>query len=172
MGSVCAATCVRDNISSMQVSRVEAITDAVFAASRALVAVAARSLASVHDDVTLPQYRVLVILCARGPLGMSDLADELGCSGSTATRLCDRLVGRQLVDRQHRVDNRREVEVTATRSGEQLVRKVTERRRVEIEAILANIGPRQRSDLIKAFQAFADAAGEVPDQAWSTGWEL
>lgn len=156
----------------MQELRVDAIADAVLAASRALVAVAARSLASVHEEVTLPQYRVLVVLCAHGPLGMGELADELGCSASTATRLCDRLVARELVDRHHRLDNRRQVEVSATRGGKRLVREVTERRRVEIDAIVANIAPRQRSALTGAFRAFADAAGEVPDQAWSTGWEL
>ena len=153
-------------------SRVEAIADAVLAASRALVAVAARSLAAVDDEVTLPQYRVLVVLCARGPHGMGGLADELGCSGSTATRLCDRLVARRLVDRRHRAGNRREVEVRATRAGEALVCRVTERRRDEIESILANIAPRQQAALVGAFRAFADAAGEVPDQAWSRGWDL
>ena len=36
-------------------------------ASRALVGVAARSLAGVGEEVTLPQYRMLVLLCSRGP---------------------------------------------------------------------------------------------------------
>lgn len=156
----------------MQELRVEAIVDAVLAASRALVAVAARSLASADEEMTLPQYRVLVLLCARGSSGMGDLAVELGCSGSTATRLCDRLVARGLIDRRHRVGNRREVEVNATPTGEQLVRQVTGRRRAEIEAIVANVTPREQVALTGAFRAFAGAAGEVPDQAWSTGWDL
>jgi DNA-binding MarR family transcriptional regulator len=156
----------------MQGSGVTAVADAVLAASRALVAVAARSLASADDEVTLPQYRVLVVLCARGPLGMGELSEELRCSGSTATRLCDRLVARGLIDRRHRTDNRREVEVEATRGGERLVRRVTEHRRSEIEAIVSSIPARQREALVGAFQAFAAAAGEVRDQAWSMGWQL
>ena len=43
------------------------LVDTVLAASRALVAVAARSLAAAGDEVTLPQYRALVVLAARGP---------------------------------------------------------------------------------------------------------
>ena len=35
------------------------LVDTVLAASRALVAVAARSLAAAGDEVTLPQYRAL-----------------------------------------------------------------------------------------------------------------
>ena len=43
------------------------LVDTVLAASRALVAVAARSLAAAGDEVTLPQYRALVVLAAHGP---------------------------------------------------------------------------------------------------------
>jgi len=156
----------------MQQSRSEEIADAVLVASRALVAVAARSLASVDEELTLPQYRVLAVLSTRGPCGMGALAEELGCSASTATRLCDRLVARELVDRQHPEDNRRVVEVQATPQGERLVQRVTQRRRAEIDAIVAAIEPRQHAALVEAFGAFADAAGEAPAPPWSTGWEL
>jgi DNA-binding MarR family transcriptional regulator len=150
----------------------DSVTDAVLSASRALVAVAARSLASVADDVTLPQYRALVVLAARGPVGMSELATELDCSPSTATRLCDRLVRKRLVRRAHRPDNRREVEVSITAAGRQLVARVTKHRRREIDRILAEVPGRQRASMIAALRAFANAAGEAPDQAWTTGWDL
>jgi hypothetical protein len=48
--------------------------DTALAASRALVAVAARSLAAAGDEVTLPQYRALVVLAAQGPQGTAELA--------------------------------------------------------------------------------------------------
>jgi DNA-binding MarR family transcriptional regulator len=150
----------------------EDVTDAVLSASRVLVAVAAGSLADVADDVTLPQYRTLVLLCGRGPLGMSELADHLGCAASTATRLCDRLVARKLATRRHRASNRREVEVEATTGGARLVAAVTERRRAEITRIVEAMPARQRSAMVRALRAFAAAAGEVPDQAWATGWSL
>ncbi|MGH3283480.1 MAG: MarR family winged helix-turn-helix transcriptional regulator [Streptosporangiaceae bacterium] len=68
------------------------LVDTVLAASRALVAVAARSLAAAGDEVTLPQYRALVVLAARGPQGTAELAAALAVNPSTATRMCDRLV--------------------------------------------------------------------------------
>jgi hypothetical protein len=49
-----------------------------WAASRALVAVAARLLAVAGDEVTLPQCRALVVLAARGPQGPAELARLLG----------------------------------------------------------------------------------------------
>jgi hypothetical protein len=39
----------------------DAVIDAVISASRVLVAVAARSLSDIADEVTLPQYRTLVV---------------------------------------------------------------------------------------------------------------
>src|ERR1700749_5224155 len=73
------------------------LVDAVLGASRALVAVAARSLANVAEDVTLAQYRVLIVLAARGPQRLADLATALGVDRSTATRMCDRLGRKRLV---------------------------------------------------------------------------
>jgi DNA-binding MarR family transcriptional regulator len=156
----------------MQEIVLDDVTDAVLSASRVLVAVAARSLAEVAEDVTLPQYRTLVLLCAQGPLGMSEVADHLQCAASTATRLCDRLVARKLVSRRHRSSNRREVEVAATAAGGRLVAAVTERRRAEITRIVEAMPARHRSAMVEALRAFAAAAGEVPDQAWATGWSL
>ena len=156
----------------MQELALDSVTEAVLSASRVLVAVAARSLAEVADDVTLPQYRTLVLLCSRGPLGMSDLAEHLGCAPSTATRLCDRLVTRKLVTRRHRATNRREVEVEATAAAGRLVAAVTDRRRAEITRIVDAMPARHRSAMVQALRAFATAAGEVPDQAWATGWSL
>jgi DNA-binding MarR family transcriptional regulator len=156
----------------VQRSGLEAVTDAVLSASRVLVAVSARSLAGVAEDVTLPQYRTLVLLCALGPQGMSALTAELGCSPSTATRSCDRLVRKGLAARRHRADNRREVEVEATAAGERLVAEVTARRRDEIARIVEAMPAPQRTTMVTALRAFAAAAGEVPDQAWATGWSL
>jgi hypothetical protein len=58
-----------DAIGTIDATR-DGLVDAVLGASRALVAVAARSLAGVDGDVTLAQYRVLVELAARGPLSL------------------------------------------------------------------------------------------------------
>jgi hypothetical protein len=45
----------------------DAMVDAVLSASRVLVAIAARSLADAGEEVTLTQYRSLVVLASRGP---------------------------------------------------------------------------------------------------------
>src|SRR3954467_13124765 len=76
-----------------------AATAAVLVASRALVGVAARSLAAFEDVVPLPQYRALVLLASRGEQNVGSLADALGTHPSTTTRLCNRLVAKGLGQR-------------------------------------------------------------------------
>jgi len=146
------------------------LVDAVLRASRALVAVAARSIAQVDDAVTLPQYRTLVALAARGPQRVTDLADELGVHPSSATRMCDRLERAGFIDRAVAVGNRREVEVRLTRIGRALLDRVTAARRREIARIVKDVPLPLRTAMVQGLQTFSDAAGEVPDQAWAAGW--
>lgn len=146
------------------------LIDAVLGASRALVAVAARSLADLAEDVTLAQYRALVELAARGPQRPADLASALGVDPSTATRMCDRLVRKQLVQRRRISADRRGVRISLTGAGRALVQEVTRRRRVEIAQILRRMPRADRASALRALRVFADAAGEVPEQDWSLGW--
>lgn len=150
--------------------RADPATEAVLVGSRALVGVAARSLAAMEDNITLVQYRALVLLASRGDLNVGALAERLGVHQSTATRLCDRLVSKGLIDRATSAESRREVLLSLTRAGQSLVGAVTARRRDEIAKIMTRLTPGQRDRLADALRAFADAAGELPDDAWKLGW--
>lgn len=150
----------------------DSVIDAVLTASRVLVAVAARSLAQVADEVTLTQYRSLVVLASRGPQSVAALADELAVTPSTASRLCDRLVRKRLVARREDDRDRRAVRLALTSEGRTLVDAVTERRRTEIAALLEAIPETAQRSMVKALRLLGQAAGEVPEQEWSTGWDL
>lgn len=139
-------------------------------ASRALVGVAARSLSSLDPDITLHQYRALVLLASRGEQNVGGLAEALEVHPSTATRLCDRLLAKGLIERTPSEESRREVRVRLSAPGRALVRSVTMRRRRDLHRILSRLGPDSQRALAAAFRAFAEAAGEVPDDAWKLGW--
>ena len=81
-------------------------THTLLAASRALVGVAARSLGAIEDSITLPQYRALVLLASRGEENVGVLADALAIHPSTATRLCDRLARKGLIERNTSAESR------------------------------------------------------------------
>ena len=143
----------------------EAAVDAVLTASRALVAVATVSLGAAAEDTTIAQYRALVVLASRGPQRMVDLAAALGVTASTAGRMCDRLVRKGLIRRQRARSDRRAVQVSITRRR-QVVDQATARRRELIAGILRKLPPGQQPAIAKALQAFARAAGEIPDSLW------
>jgi DNA-binding MarR family transcriptional regulator len=148
------------------------VVDAVLSASRVLVAVAARSLADVAEEVTLTQYRTLVVLASRGPQNLAGLADAVGVTPATATRMCDRLVRKDLIRRRTERDDRRQLRVALTVKGRSLVDAVTGRRRQEIARIINEIPVEQQAVLVQALGRLASAAGEVPEQDWTTGWDL
>ena len=150
----------------------DSVVDAVLSASRVLVAVAARSLSDIAEEVTLTQYRTLVVLASRGAQNLVGLAEAVAVTPATATRMCDRLVKKKLIVRQSEQDDRRQVRLALTKKGLKLVSAVTDRRRREIEAILSTIAPEEQTVLVQALSQFATAAGEVPEQDWSTGWDL
>lgn len=150
----------------------ERFVDAVMSASRALVAVAARSIAQTDDSLTLPQFRTLVVLTAHGPMTVGGLADELGVHSSTVTRMCDRLVARRLVVRGKAPESRREILVRLLPAGRRVVRDVSRSRRRAIGQIVAKVPTEHHASMIAALEAFSDAAGEAPDQAWAAGWDL
>ena len=141
-------------------------------ASRVLVAVAARSLAAHEGEISLQQYRALVVLASRGPQRPVDLAQALGVDPSTTTRLCDRLVDKRLISRRRQGDDRRAVRLDLAAAGRRLVDRVTAARRNEIEKILTRVPAQKRKDLVEAFVAFGDAAGEIPDTEWERSWDL
>jgi DNA-binding MarR family transcriptional regulator len=151
---------------------IDEVASAVLIASRALMGVAVRSIAAVEDEVTLVQYRALVLLTSTGQLNASDLAEALGVHPSTATRLCDRLVAKGLVHRVTSNESRREINLTVTSTGRGLVRAVTTRRRREVTRIVEQLPRDERQRLRTAFGVFAVAAGEaaLPDDAWKLGW--
>ena len=139
-----------------------AVTSAVLTASRLLVAVSARSLAAVEESVTLSQFRLLVVLASHGETKLVTLADSLAVNPSTAMRMIDRLIATGLVSRRVSPASRREVALRLTAAGRQIVDEVTARRREEIAAIVARMPPPQRTGLVSALRAFADAGGEPP----------
>lgn len=146
--------------------------DAVLSASRVLVAIAARSLADAGEEVTLTQYRSLVVLASRGPQGVAALAEAVAVTPPTASRLVDRLVKKGLVRRRTDRQDRRQVRIALTETGRHLVDAVSARRRQEIAALLATIAPETQRSVVDVLSQLAEVAGEVPEQDWSTGWDL
>ena len=144
----------------------DTVVDAVLDSSRALVAVSARSIAGAKG-VTLPQYRMLVVLDARTS-SLRELAAQLDVAPSTAVRMVDRLETAGLVDRTVNPADRRETRLSLTTAGRRTVRTVTARRRRDLRAVVELLEPAEREHVARAMAAFALAA----ERAWTTTPEV
>ncbi|MGC1215516.1 MAG: MarR family transcriptional regulator [Micromonospora sp.] len=144
--------------------------EALMAASRAFVGLAARSLADLDAEVTLPQFRAMVVLATRGPQRSADISAELQVAPSTGTRMCDRLIRKGLVRRSRSTSDRRVVRLQLTPSGRALVQEVIGRRREELSRIVAATAAYWDPAVTEALAAFAAAAGEVPEREWWLGF--
>ncbi len=135
--------------------------DAVLTASRALLGVVIRSLAPALEEITLPQFRVLVILSAAGrPVRSGELAASLGVHPSTFSRTTDRLETGGWVQRLENPDSGRETLIGLQPRGRRLVDRVTRRRHDEIAKVLSQATPAARRQILAGMQAFALASGE------------
>lgn len=143
------------------------ILDAVTAGSRVLVAIAARSLDHSGVDLTLSQCRALVTLTQRGALSLVGLAEALGVNPSTASRMCDRLIAKDLVSRE-RVDGG--VSLTPTAAGLEAVETISRVRRDELRGVVEQLSDEDRRDLVRCMDAFRIAAGELGEGEWALGW--
>lgn len=137
----------------------EALADALLTASRLLVTVTVRSLHTVAEALTLPQFRMLTALYERGPLNLSTLAGELDVQPSTAMRMSGRLSAAGMVARDTLPDDRRACVISLTGEGRRTVAEVTERRRGAVAGIAARIPPWQRCALIEGLRTFTGAGG-------------
>ena len=138
----------------------DSLTDALMTTTRLLVAISALSIATVDENITIPQFRTLVILSNEGPVNLATLAALLGVKPSATGRMVDRLVGAGLIDRLPHPTSRRELLAALTPRGRKIVRQVTAHRRAEIARIVEKMPPADRHGLVRALTAFTAAGGE------------
>jgi DNA-binding MarR family transcriptional regulator len=129
------------------------------AAADTLMRVVARSVAEVEDVVNTPQLRVLVLIHAHGPQNLGGVAAELGVHASNATRICDRLVAADLLQRREDPADRRYIRLELTKEGKELVDTVLQHRRQAIAEVVSRMPAGRRPALAAALEAFAAAAG-------------
>jgi len=139
----------------------EAEVEAVMRAAKVLVAITAQAMSGVEDVVTLPQFRVLVMVSAERSLNLRSVAAGLGVHPSNATRACDRLVSIGLLDRREDSGDRRQIVLTLTEAGHRLIDSVMERRRTAIGGVLAEIPAERRDRLAKDLDTFSAAADRL-----------
>ena len=96
---------------------------ALYAASRAVTQAYRAALA--EEDLTYPQFLVLVVLASEGESSVSALASAMFLDSGTLSPLLQRLEARQILTRERRKGDERTVIVALTPEGRLLHDRVT-----------------------------------------------
>ncbi len=134
-------------------------------ATRDLVGVALRSVELLDGEVSLPQYRLLLMLHENGRCTSTHVAQALGVVGSSVTRLGDRLHASGHLLRGADPSNRSVVTLELTERGRQLVKQVTARRRRDLRRVLDRLDADVRTACAEGLRSLHERLGDdyAPD---------
>ncbi|MEU2586454.1 MarR family transcriptional regulator [Streptomyces avermitilis] len=114
--------------------------------------------------VSASQLRVLFILELNEGINLRTLADALGSSPPSTSRLCDRLQAVGFVERAVSATSRREVCLYLSRRGSSFLAEVRSRREGALESVLARMPAAKRTALLQGLEAFcATAAAQIQE---------
>jgi DNA-binding MarR family transcriptional regulator len=134
------------------------LSAAVEAAAEALVIAWGRAREALQQPVSGSQLRALLVIDQAGEINLNGLAEELGAIPSSASRLCDRLQAAGLLTRSAGRTDRREVVLSLTVDGRNLLRTMRTTRRADIARVLAAMPAEDQAALLAGLQAFGAAA--------------
>jgi DNA-binding MarR family transcriptional regulator len=101
------------------------------------------------------QLRALTALGAAGSANLGSLADEMGGTVSTASRLVDRLITAGWVDRAPSRRNGREISLSLTDAGRSLLRAYDDRRLLRLRSRLERVPPDRQEAVVEALAELA-----------------
>lgn len=104
-------------------------------------------------DLTVPQFRTLLFIDKHPETSLSDVADHIGLTLPTLSKMVDGLVARNLVVRKPSPEDRRRIKLTITASGQvqlEAARKGTQERLADI---LTSLSEKERDQVLQASKA-------------------
>ncbi len=101
-------------------------------------------------DLSVPQFRALLRINRRPGASLSDVAEHLGLSLPSTSKLIDRLVGRGLVTRQSAADDRRRITLALTETGQATLREAVRFTQARLVQDLAALPPEDCAIIVQA----------------------
>jgi DNA-binding MarR family transcriptional regulator len=99
-------------------------------------------------ELTFPQTMLLMELQMTGTCSMGELSQRLGISQGVATRMVDRLLEKDMVERERGADDRRVVWVKLTNKGGGLARDIEKINRDKMKELFRLVPAKERADLL------------------------
>jgi len=107
--------------------------------------------------LTMPQLKVLHVLCRHGKVTAGELAETLGVSAPTVTDIVERMSALGLVTKERGCEDRRVVYVSVTPAGEETLRQVLQERWSFYRDLFEGMSPGERDAVGRGLQALQEA---------------
>lgn len=114
-----------------------------------------------RSDLSVPQFRVLIYLHRHEGTSLSDIAEHLGLTLPSMSKMVDGLVARHLVSRQMDPRDRRRVTLAATELGRTAMQSAYQATESRLAARLAALPASQRDAILKATQVLESVFGSI-----------
>lgn len=126
--------------------------DAVLlSATRMMVGISVRAADQV-SEASLVQLRALTVLSELAGTNLVQLAEGMGVTVSTTSRLVDRLVAAGFVERRPSTVTRREISISLTSAGREVLERYDDLRVRALRARLGQLTPGRRTAVVGALQ--------------------
>ncbi|MGA3058839.1 MAG: MarR family transcriptional regulator [Candidatus Bathyarchaeia archaeon] len=101
-------------------------------------------------DLTVPQFRALSFVSRNVGSSLLEVANHLGLTPPSTSRIVDGLIYRKMMTREDHPDDRRRVKLTVTHVGEQILEASRQDALTYLSTKLSNINADNREAIVKA----------------------
>ncbi len=122
-----------------------------------------------HAGLTVPQFRVLNFVHVRGRTSLSDIAEHVGLSLASMSKMVEGMVVRGLMDREIDSSNRRRVAITITERGREAWNAARTTTRESIVRRLRGVEAVSRGELLRGLGALRPFFSEGSDPSARVG---
>ena len=101
-------------------------------------------------DLSVPQFRTLTFINRNPEISLSHLADHLGLTLPSASKLVDGLVTQKIITRREAKEDRRRLTLALTKSGEDILHEARSATQNHLKDVLRELTADELSTVIRA----------------------
>jgi len=107
---------------------------------------------NLRGALSVPQFRALAFVGRRPRSSLSDVAQHVGTSLPSMSKLIDGLVTRGLIERGPEADDRRRVALSLTRDGRRLLAAVHDATQAHLSGLFEGLSATERTRVVDAME--------------------
>lgn len=105
-------------------------------------------------DISIPQFRVLAFLGRRGNASLSEVADHMGITMPSASKLVERLVIIKHAHRSTESSDRRQVKIRLSETGAEMLDNARKAARQKLTQLFSGITKKEMAQIMQAMEIF------------------